>query len=70
MRLQSVIEQSEEIQRLQREARDNRDGESDRHYTEMMEMFKQQRRKLHDTRDALSLMGKRRTEANLYGQIV
>jgi hypothetical protein len=70
MRLQNVIEQSEELQRLQREARDNQDGESDRHYTEMMEMFKQQRRKLHDTRDALSLMGKRRTEANLYGQIV
>ncbi len=70
MRLQNVVEQSQELQRLQREARENQDAESDRRYTEMMDMLKQQRRKLHDTRDALSLMGKRRTEAKLYGQII
>jgi DNA primase len=70
LRLQNVIEQFEELQALQHQAEENKDTEDARRYTEMVEVYKRQRDKLDDTRDALSLMGQRRAEANQYGQAV
>ena len=68
LRLQNVIEQIKELTFLQREAMDNKDMQSARHYTEMAEVYSQQRKKLEQTQDALSLMGQRRAEANRFGQ--
>ena len=68
LRLQNVIEQIKELTFLQREAMDNKDMQSARHYTEMAEATSQQRKKLEQTQDALSLMGQRRAEANRFGQ--
>jgi DNA primase len=68
LRLQNVIEQIKELTFLQREAMDNQDTSGARHYTEMAEAYSQQRKKLEQTRDALSLMGQRRAEANRFGQ--
>lgn len=68
LRRQNITEKIEELQRLQQEARDNRDVESDRLYTRLVEDHKQQRSILDQTRDALTLMGKRRAEARLFGQ--
>jgi DNA primase len=68
LRLQNVIEQIKELTFLQREAMDNKDMQSARHYTEMAETYSQQRKKLEQTQDALSLMGQRRAEANRFGQ--
>ncbi|MCK6627191.1 MAG: DNA primase [Anaerolineae bacterium] len=68
LRLQNVIEQIKELTFLQREAVDNKDVQGARQYTEMAETYSQQRKKLEQTRDALSLMGQRRAEANRFGQ--
>jgi hypothetical protein len=68
LRLQNVIEQIKELTFLQREAVDNKDMQGARQYTELAEAYSQQRKKLEQTRDALSLMGQRRAEANRFGQ--
>jgi DNA primase len=68
LRLQNVIEQIKELTFLQRQAMDNKEVQAARHYTEMAEAYSQQRKKLEQTRDALSLMGQRRAEANRFGQ--
>ncbi len=67
LRLQNIIEQIKELTFLQREAMDDKDTQSARQFTEMAETFSQQRRKLEQTCDALSLMGQRRAEANRFG---
>jgi len=66
LRLQNIIDQNEELRFLQQEAKDINDTENIRVYTAMVETYKQQRRKLEHTRDALSLMGKRRAETDLH----
>ncbi|NJN93420.1 MAG: DNA primase [Anaerolineales bacterium] len=68
LRLQNVIEQHKELTFLQHEAMDSKDSQGARHYTEMVETYKQERKKLEQTRDAFSLMGQRRAEANRFGQ--
>lgn len=68
LRLQNVIEQHKELTFLQHEAMDNKDSQGARHYTEMVETYKQLRKKLEQTRDAFSLMGQRRAEANRFGE--
>ena len=65
LRLQNIAEQINELKNLQHQAADSSDN---RYYTEMVEKYRQQRRQLEQTRDALSLMGKRRLEANQYGE--
>ena len=63
-------QQLSELKFLLLEAEEGEDIQNARRYRETIREYSQQRRKLHDARDALSLMGKRRTEAKLYGQIV
>jgi DNA primase len=65
LRLQNIAEQINELNALQHSANNPQDN---RHYTEMVEQYRQQRKKLEHTRDALSLVGRRRLEANQYGQ--
>jgi DNA primase len=67
LRLQNIIDHLKELTFLQRQAIDDQDAQGARQYTEMAETFSQQRRKLEQTRDALSLMGQRRAEANRFG---
>ena len=66
LRLQNVIEQMKELDFLQQEAKETKDGKDIRQYTEMANTYKQQRQRLEQIRDALSLMGKRRAETNIY----
>ncbi len=68
LRLQNIIEQMKELDFLQQEARENQDIENIRYYTEMVNAYKQERWGLESSKDALSLMGKRRSETNLYGE--
>jgi DNA primase len=70
LRHQNISEQIKELQLLQHEASDNQDLDSNRRYTEMVEQYKQQRQKIDATRDALSLMGQRRLEANQSGEFI
>jgi DNA primase len=70
LRLQNLAEQINELTFLQQEMMDKGDLESARHYTEMVEQNKQQRRELELVRDALSLVGKRRLEANQFGAAI
>ena len=70
LRRQTAGEKIEELQRLQYEAKDNGDIDSVRTYIEMAQLQTQLCDKLDKTRDALSLMGKRRAEANQYGHAV
>jgi hypothetical protein len=67
LRLQNIIDYIRELTFLQRQAIDDQDAQGARQYTEMAETFSQQRRKLEQTRDALSLMGQRRAEASRFG---
>jgi hypothetical protein len=69
LRLRNVIEQIEELNTLQREVVGERDAEGRRQYTELVGEYSQQRKKLEHTRDALSLTGQRRAEANRFGQL-
>ena len=64
LRLQNFVEQINELTFLQREMTDQGDMESARHYTQMVEQYRQQRRELEHIRDALSLIGQRRTETD------
>jgi len=70
LRLQKLNEQLGELKFLLREAEENEDLEHARRYRETIREYSRERKSLHDTRDALSLMGKRRTEANQFGQVV
>lgn len=65
LRLQTVVEQIRELSFLQQDALDNHDYQSARQYTAMVEDYRQQRRKLEQTRDALSITGQRRTEVTM-----
>ncbi|MEW5959062.1 MAG: DNA primase, partial [Chloroflexota bacterium] len=67
LRLQTINEQLGELKYLLQEAEVNEDIENAHQYRETIKGHSQQRRKLHDTTDALSLMGKRRAEANQFG---
>jgi DNA primase len=69
LRLRNVIEQIEELNTLQREGVGERDAEGRRQYTEMVGEYSRQRKKLEHIRDALSLTGQRRAEANRFGQL-
>jgi DNA primase len=68
LRRQNIDEQVGELEFLLREAVTNEDLEATRHYTQMIDAYKQERSQLDRTRDALTLMGQRRTESNRYGQ--
>jgi len=70
LRLQTVNDQISELKHLLQETEERQDTENAFHYRQTINDYSQQRRKLHDTRDALSLMGKRRAETNQYGQVV
>lgn len=70
LRLQNVVEQIEELKILLREAEENENADEARRYQEMITACSQQRRRLHDTRDGLTLMGQRRLEANQYGHAI
>jgi DNA primase len=70
LRLNTLNEQLGELKILLFEAEENQNIEPARRYRETIREFSQQRKKLHNARDALSLMGKRRAEANFYGQVV
>ncbi|MBN1992788.1 MAG: DNA primase [Anaerolineae bacterium] len=65
LRLKNIVEQINELTTLQHHTGDKQDN---RYYTEMVEQYRQERKKLEYTQDALSLMGKRRLEANQYGE--
>jgi hypothetical protein len=65
LRLRNIAEQINELTTLQHNTNNSQDN---RYYTEMAEQYKQERKKLEYTRDALSLVGKRRLEANRYEQ--
>lgn len=65
LRLQNVIEQMKDLDFLQQEAKDKKEADNIRQYTKMANHYKQQRKKLEQTRDALSLMGKRRAETKI-----
>ena len=67
LRLHNVNEQINELTFLQRETVDQPDTTSARRYTALVETSKQQRKKLEQVRDALSLMGKRRLEESQFG---
>jgi DNA primase len=67
LRMQNINEQINELTFLQREAQDLA---TIRHYMEMVEQYKQQRKQLEQIRDALSLTGKRRLEANHFGEVI
>lgn len=69
LRRQNLDEQIKELTLLQHEAMRNQDMTTARQYAEMSEEYTQQRSKLDYTRDALSLMGQRRAEANRFGQL-
>jgi DNA primase len=66
LRLQNIREHMKELDFLQQKAKEENDVENVRQYTLMANAYKQQRRNLEQTRDALSLMGKRRAETNIY----
>jgi hypothetical protein len=68
LRRQNIDEQIGELEFLLRQPQTGQDVESTRHYTETIDACKQERSKLDRTRDALTLMGQRRTEANRFGQ--
>jgi DNA primase len=63
LRLQNVLDQIKDLSFLQQESIDRQDYQSARQYTEMVETYRQKRKLLEHTRDALSITGKRRTEA-------
>jgi DNA primase len=67
LRLQNIDEQIQELTFLQREAIEDKNAKNAGRYTELAKMYSQQRKKIEQSRDALSLVGKRRAEANRYG---
>lgn len=67
LRLKNLTDEINELTFLQQEMMEQGQPDSARHYTEMVEQHRQQRRELERIRDALSLMGQRRQEVNPYG---
>ncbi len=67
LRLQNLNDQINELTFLQHEMMEQGQPDSARHYTQMVEQYRQQRRELEHLRDALSLMGQRRLESSQYG---
>ena len=65
LRLQNIADQISELTTLQH---NTNDAHNNRYYIKTVEQYKQERRKLEHTKDALSLTGKRRLEANQYGE--
>lgn len=65
LKLRHIIEQIKELDFLQREAIENQDVKAVRQYMELVEMWKQQRKLLEQTSDALTLVGRRRAEVNM-----
>lgn len=63
LRLQNIGQEIEELQFLLREAEENKEAEEARRYREMIASCSEQRRRLHEVGDALSLTGKRRAES-------
>lgn len=70
LRLQNIVAQIDELKLLLRDAEESEHFAEARRYKEMITACSRQRRRLHDTVDALSLMGQRRIEANHYGQAI
>jgi DNA primase len=62
LRLQIFAEQIKHLSFLQQEAMETSDHHGAREYTEMVETCRLQRKKLEQTRDALSISGQRRAE--------
>lgn len=69
LRRHNVDDQIKELAFLQREAMSHKDLEATRQYAQMAEEYTQQLNKLDYTKDALSLLGQRRAEANRFGQV-
>ncbi|MBN1220590.1 MAG: DNA primase [Anaerolineae bacterium] len=65
LRLQSIADQINELTSLQHNTFDSQDN---RYYTERVEQYRQERKKLEYTQDALSLIGRRRQEANQFSE--
>ena len=65
LRLKNIIEQMKELDFLQQDAKQIKDTQNVRQYIEMANAYKRQRRKLEQTRDALSLVGMRRSETKM-----
>jgi DNA primase len=63
LRLQNIIEQMRELDFLQQEAKAGSDTDDARRYMDLAKATIEQRKKLEQTRDALSLMGQRRSES-------
>jgi hypothetical protein len=70
LRLQTVAEQISQLEFLLRGAEETGDQEHAHLCRETISRYSRQRRLLHDTVDALSLMGKRRAESRHYGEPV
>ncbi len=66
LKLQNLNEQVNELTFIQQDT--SSDTVTTRQYTEMVEYYKQQRKKLEHIRDALSLVGQRRLETDQYGE--
>lgn len=66
LRLQSLFEQIEQLQFLLQEATDNQQAPEVRRYEQLIAACSLERRKLHDTQNALSLVGQRRAEEKRY----
>ena len=67
LRLQRVSEQIEALTGLQQAASEAAEA---RHYTELVHAYRQERLKLEQSQDALSLMGRRRAEASQFGRAI
>lgn len=63
LRLQNIVQQIEELQFLLREAEENKASDEARRYQEMIAACSDQKHRLHDVSDALSLTGRRRAES-------
>ncbi|MDX1521347.1 MAG: DNA primase, partial [Anaerolineae bacterium] len=70
LRLQNVNEQINELTFLQRESMEEElENNTTRRYIEAVEQYKQERKRLEQIRDTLTLAGQRRLETNLYGEV-
>jgi DNA primase len=70
LRLQNVTEQINELTFLQRETIEEQSIREARPYMEMVDQYKQQRKKLEQLQDNLSLVGQRRLEIDPFSQTV
>jgi uncharacterized protein YpuA (DUF1002 family) len=65
LRLYKISEQINELTALHHNAHN---ADEQRYYNQKIDQFKQTRHQLDQTRDALTLTGKRRQEANQFGE--